>query len=91
MTKRCILFFARLPCLLHPTPLGFYGLGFLRGGHCSANVLQGGEQSAEHVKEALVPEGGDQAAAGRGWEGLGYLLAKLNAPTLLLAASGPPG
>lgn len=70
---------AQLPflsgCLLHPTPLGFYGLEFLCGGHCSANVLQGGEQSAEDVKEALVPEGGDQAAAGRGCEGLGYLLA----------------
>lgn len=59
--------------LLHPTPLGFYGLGFLCGGHCSANVLQGGEQSADHVKEPWVPEGGEQAAAGRGCEGLGYL------------------
>lgn len=71
-------FLARLPFLsvrlLHPTSLGFYGLKFLCGGHCSANVLQGGEQSTEHVKEALVPEGGDQAAAGRGCEGLGYLL-----------------
>lgn len=47
---------------------------FSCGGHCGANVLQGGEQSAEHVKEAPVPEGGDQAAAGRGCEGLGYLL-----------------
>lgn len=76
--KPDIHFFTQLPFLsvrlLHPTPLGFYGLEFLCGGHCSANVLQGGEQSAEHVKEALVPEGGDQAAAGRGCEGLGYLL-----------------
>lgn len=61
--------------LLHPHPLGFSDLKFPCGGHCSANVLQGGEQSAEHVKEALVPEKGDQAAAGRGCEGLGYLLA----------------
>lgn len=60
-------------CLLHSTPLGFYGLKFRCGGHCGANVLQGGEQSAGHLKEALVPEGGDQAAAGRGCEGLGYL------------------
>lgn len=72
-------FFVRLPFLTaylrHPTLLGFYALEFLCGGHCSANVLQDGEQSAERVKEALVPEGGDQAAAGRGCEGLGYLLA----------------
>lgn len=61
-------------CLLHPTPLGFYGLKFLCRGHCSVNVLQGEEQRAERVKEARVPEGGDQAAAGRGCEGLGYLL-----------------
>ena len=39
---------------------------FSCGGHCGANVLQGGEQSAEHVKEAPVPEGGDRAAAGEG-------------------------
>lgn len=79
LTKFGILFFVRLPFLTaylrHPTLLGFYGLKFLCGGHCSANVLQDGEQSAERVKEALVPEGGDQAAAGRGCEGLGYLLA----------------
>ncbi len=40
-----------LACLFHSTPLGFYGLEFLCGGHCSANVLQGGEQSAKHVKK----------------------------------------
>lgn len=31
---------------LVPTSLAFYGLGFLYGAHCGANVLQGGEQSA---------------------------------------------
>lgn len=32
------------------------------------------EGNKGRVKEARVPEGGDQAAAGRGCEGLGYLL-----------------
>lgn len=73
-TKFGILFFcsATLP---HSLPPSSYSIRFLCGGHCSANVLQDEEQSAERVKEAPVPEGGDQAAAGRGCEGLGYLLA----------------
>lgn len=36
------------------------------------NVLPDGEQSGKPVKEALVPEGGDQAAARSGCEGLDY-------------------
>lgn len=64
-------FLAAHPC--HPTLLGLYGLENLCRGHCSANVLQDG--GTKRVKEAAVPEGGDQAAAARGCEGLGYLLA----------------
>lgn len=64
-------FLTARPC--HPTLLGLYGLGNLCRGHCSANVLQDG--GTKRVKEAEVPEGGDQAAAARGCEGLGYLLA----------------
>lgn len=60
-------------CPCHPTLLGLYGLENLCRGHCSANVLQDG--GTKRVKEAAVPEGGDQAAAARGCEGLGYLLA----------------
>lgn len=63
----------------------FNSLEFLSGGRCRGNVLQDREQSGERVKEALVPEGGEQAAARSGCEGLDYLLAARARPQ-----SSPP-
>lgn len=75
----------------------FNSLEFLSGGRCRGNVLQDGEQSGERVKEALVPEGGEQAAARSGCEGLDYLLAARARPqpspplrTTCVAAAAPP-
>lgn len=75
----------------------FNSLEFLSGGRCRGNVLQDREQSGERVKEALVPEGGEQAAARSGCEGLDYLLAARARPqpspplrTTCVAAAAPP-